>query len=102
MTAQGRPPINKPKALSALSVGGVSYYSVMNLVNQWLGESSLADSWLNSSSAHHWIGALVAAVMGGVAAWRTSSDPGKVSEKRQAKFDQKVADAVARNNGAAE
>ena len=80
--------INKPKALSALSVGGVSYYTVMNLVSQWLGESSLADSWLNSSAAHHWIGIAVAAVMSGIAAWRTSSAP---TARQERKADVKTA-----------
>ena len=104
MTATYRSPknINKAKAVSALSVGGVSYPAVTSLIDQWISGSGLADSWLNSSAAHHWIGVVVAAVMAGIAAWRTSSDPGKVSEKRQAKFDAKVADAVARNNGAGE
>ena len=34
-----------------------------------------------------------------IAGWKTSSEPGKLAQKRQDRFDAKVADAVARTNG---
>lgn len=72
--------INKPKALSALAVGGVSYPAVMRTIE------SVAENngweWLTSSSAHHWLGIVVAAVMSSIAAWRTSSDATPRQQRR--------------------
>ena len=102
MTATYRSPknMNKAKAVSALSVGGVSYPAVMRMIE------SVADNngweWLTNNAVHHWLGVVVAGVMAAIAAWRTSSEPGKLSEKKQAKFDQRVAEAVERNNGGGE
>ena len=106
MTSEGNGKIaniNKPKALSALSVGGVSYYSVMNLVGIWLNklpEGSML-KWLDTAEAHHWIGLVVAAVMGGIAAYRTkdtSEEPTKWQQRRDAKQDQRTAASLARLN----
>lgn len=100
MSAETKKTINAPKALSALSVGGVSYPAVMRTIE------SVADNngweWLTNSAAHHWLGVIVAGVLAAVAAWRTQAGPGKIAEVRQAKLEQKVADVVARQNGHAD
>ena len=41
-------------------------------------------------------------IMAALSGWRTSSHPSKASQKRQDRFDAKVAEAVARNNGGGE
>ena len=102
MTSETRKPINKPKALSALSVGGVSYPFVMLTVSNWIQNSSLADSWLNTAQAHHWLGIAVAAIMGGIAAYRTkdtSEEPTKWQQRKEAKEDARLDAAIARRNG---
>ena len=107
MTSEGNGKIanlNKPKALSAISVGGVSYPFVMLTLSNWLNKipEGSAWAWLDSTAAHHWIGLVVAAVMGGIAAYRTkdtSEEPTKWQQKRDAKQDQRTAASLARLNG---
>ena len=90
--------INKPKALSALSVGGVSYPSVLHA----LGQLSTQDYWGWLSGHHRWIAAVVAGVMAAIAAYRTkdtAEEPTKWQQKKEAKLDQKVAASLNRLNG---
>ena len=103
MTSETRKPINKPKALSALSVGGISYPFVMLQVQNWIQSSNI--SWLETSQAHHFIGVAVAAIMGGIAAYRTkdtSEEPTKWQQRKDAKDDARVDAALARREGNAE
>ena len=91
MTADYRPPPSKYKALSALSVGGVSYPAVMGFISHYIQD------WHVGHGATHIIATLVAAGMAAIAAWRTHDEPGKLAQRKEAKLDARLSDFFDRN-----